>query len=159
MKIRYAIAVVVAAAGMAAQTAQADVFLPSTGNGQLTLFVQDQANLGRVYAVGLTDTALVSGGNTTGAARIDDIGTLGEIAGDSVYQNVPQSPAEQLPSLYHFTTLNPNGLATFLAGGTDYAWGIMAGDTTTSSGIGLGQYRFASTVGLVDWSQSGSSSN
>src|ERR1041385_7971672 len=104
---------------LAAPAAYADVALPGTGNGELTLFVRNETT-GAVYARGLQ-------------VRLDDILTQAHIdagfAGD-----VSTGLAEQLN--YALPTIGPDAnLSSFLGAGSaaGFTWTIMAGDSVGSN--------------------------
>jgi hypothetical protein len=123
-------------------TAYADVALPSSGNGELVLFVRDLSNESRVYARGLGIT-------------IDQLLTAGQITGDPSKPN-NADPVNNFADTNTLTyTLGGNisadgNLSSFLsstANTTNYAWTIMAGDTTGGANLEGGRrYVYTSQV-------------
>jgi hypothetical protein len=102
----------VGAALLAGSTAFADVTLPSTGDGELVLFVRDANNPSRVYARGLGITinqvlseATVASGTGAGASQIQ-----------TFTYNLPTISADA-------------ALSSFLGQAGSYSWTIMAGDS------------------------------
>lgn len=113
---------------LAASAAQADVFLPSTGNGELTLFVKDTVS-GAVYARGL-------------GIRMDDVLSASAISGGS-FTGPVQSFGYSLP------TIGPDAnMTSFLAANTGAkVWAIMGGDNQGGIGTGTGN-RYVTTTAL-----------
>jgi hypothetical protein len=101
---------------LAASTANADVALPGSGNGELTLFVRNDTT-GVVYARGLQITL---DGILTQTA-INEPYTGDVVAGDVQRLN------------YALSTISADGtLSTFLNGTDTFSWTIMAGDSSGS---------------------------
>jgi hypothetical protein len=103
---------------LAASSAHADVFLPITGNGELTLFVRNDVT-GAVYARGLQ-------------LRLDDVLTQTDInagyGGDTSINLVEDIS-------FTFANIGPDAnLAGFLNGTDSFSWTIMAGDSAGSPG-------------------------
>jgi hypothetical protein len=99
-------------AALMASSAYADVLLPSTGNGELTLFVRDVSNGTRVYARGLGIT-------------INNV--LTESTAGGPFTGPVQNFTYTLPA-----SIGPDPtLTSFLAGGSNYVWTVMAADTDT----------------------------
>lgn len=99
---------------LAASSAHADVFLPNSGNGELTLFVKNDTT-GAVYARGLQ-------------IRLDDILTQADI--DAGYTGDTSLGLVQSIS-YSLSTIGPDAnLAGFLNGTDSFSWTIMAGDSS-----------------------------
>ena len=99
---------------LAASSAHADVFLPNTGNGELTLFVRNDVT-GAVYARGLQ-------------IRLDSVLTQAQInagyTGDTSLGIVQQIN-------YSLGSVGPDAnLAGFLATAGTFTWTIMAGDNS-----------------------------
>jgi hypothetical protein len=130
---------VLAVAALGAVTAHADVADPTTGNGELTLFVKNNVT-GEVYARGLQiniDSIIAQG---TGAGQ----------TGDPSYTG-PTTLS------YSFAPIGADGtLTSFLSTGAtgDFSWGILAGDsvgTTGSSSSPASPRRFViSTLANLD---------
>ncbi|HVY81222.1 MAG TPA: hypothetical protein VG994_09600 [Steroidobacteraceae bacterium] len=111
MRSIYKLAMVGAA--LVASSAYADVLLPNSGNGELTLFVRNNTT-GAVYARGLVLT-------------VDDILTQAEIQAGA-YTGPVQSMGYSLPA-----PIGPDAnLTGFLAAGNDFSWTVMAGDSTST---------------------------
>jgi hypothetical protein len=112
-----------------AAPALADVVLPSTGNGELVLFVRNnQTN--QVYARGLGIT-------------MDQVMTQTQIQGAGAYSG---------PQLFNYTlpTIGPDtNLTAFLALGSSsgWSWTIMGGDSTGAVAIGDKRYVTTTTAG------------
>jgi hypothetical protein len=120
----------VAAVAMMAATAHADVVLPSTGNGELTLFVKNTTT-GEVYARGL-------------AISMDDI--LTEATAGGAYTG-PTNTGYALP------TIGPDAnLTAFLATGTtaEFKWGVLVGDTVGSNTAGTRRFGLGTVVDLAN---------
>jgi hypothetical protein len=101
-------------AALVASSAYADVLLPNTGNGELTLFVKNNTT-GAVYARGLQLT-------------VDDILTQSAIQ-TGAYTGPVQSTGYALSS-----SIGPDAnLTSFLGGGSDFSWTVMAGDNTSTA--------------------------
>ena len=99
-------------AALVASSAYADVLLPSSGNGELTLFVKNNTT-GAVYARGLQLT-------------VDSVLTQSAIS-SGAYTGPVQSTGYSLPS-----PIGPDAtLTSFLGAGTDFSWTVMAGDNTS----------------------------
>ncbi|MEO8019346.1 MAG: VPLPA-CTERM sorting domain-containing protein [Pseudomonadota bacterium] len=121
---------------IAASSAHADVFLPDSGNGELTLFVRNDTT-GAVYARGLQ-------------IRLDDILTQAQInagyTGDTslgIVQNLG----------YAINTVGPDAnLTSFLNGSDSFSWTIMAGDSAGSNNADPAR-RYLTTTQVV-WDES-----
>lgn len=112
------------AAGMGAVTASADVVLPNSGNGELTLFVRNDTT-GVTYARGLQ-------------IQLDNVLTQAAIVG-TAYTGPSQAANYVLPSI------GPDAnLTSFLNGTDSFSWTIMAGDNT--GGIAVGDKRYVTTT-------------
>ena len=112
MKISLKSVVAIALAGAAALgavSASADVVLPQTGNGELTLFVRDNVT-GNVYARGLQVT-------------LNDLVSEATIGG--AYSGPQQTG-------FKLTTINPDANLTSFLGqvGSDVSWAIFSADAT-----------------------------
>jgi len=115
-----------------ASSAFADVALPGSGNGELTLFVKNETT-GAVYARGLQ-------------TNIDSVATSAFIAGDASY-----TPGKEIP--FAFSSLSPDpNLQGFLNGSDTFSYAVIAGDTAFPNGTGnvLGNQRYAFTSTLLD---------
>jgi hypothetical protein len=122
---------------LAASTAHADVFLPSTGNGELTLFVRNDVT-GAVYARGLQ-------------IRIDGVLTQAQI--DAGYTGDTSLGIVQNIS-YSLGTIGPDAnLATFLGQAGTFTWTIMAGDNSGSNNAGPDARRYLTTT-TTTWDES-----
>jgi hypothetical protein len=136
--MRSLVKIAVAGAMLASGTAAyADVALPSTGNGELVLFVRDLSNEARVYARGLGVT-------------MDQLLTAGQITGD------PTKPPNNDPALNFADTdtltytlpapIGPDAnLSSFLSAPGNYVWTIMGGDNQGNQGT-EGMRRYATTA-------------
>jgi hypothetical protein len=121
---------------LAASAAHADVFLPDSGNGELTLFVRNDTT-GAVYARGLQ-------------IRLDGILTQAQInagyTGDTslgIVQNIG----------YALSTIGPDAnLSGFLNGTDAFSWTIMAGDSAGSNNADPAR-RYLTTTQVV-WDES-----
>ncbi|MES1263471.1 MAG: hypothetical protein ABUL69_03890, partial [Peristeroidobacter soli] len=114
---------------LAASSAHADVFLPNTGNGELTLFVRNEVT-GAVYARGLQ-------------IRLDSILTQADInagyTGDSSLGIVQEIN-------YALGSIGPDAnLTAFLAAAGNKTWTIMAGDNVGSN-LASNAYRYVTTT-------------
>jgi len=128
MKISLKSVVAIALAGAAALgavSASADVVLPETGNGELTLFVRDNVT-GNVYARGLQVT-------------LNDLVSEAHIG--SAYSGPEQTG-------YQLTTINADAnLTTFLGQvGSDVTWAVFSADTTGTN-LASNARRLAFTTG------------
>jgi hypothetical protein len=113
-------------AALMASSAYADVLLPSTGNGELTLFVRDVSNGTRVYARGLGIT-------------INNV--LTESTAGGPFTGPVQNFTYTLPA-----SIGPDPtLTSFLAGGSNYVWTVMAADIDTDFST-PGQERYLTTT-------------
>ena len=98
---------------LAASTAHADVALPGTGNGELTLFVRNDTT-GAVYARGLQINL---------DAVLSQSTINGPFTGDTATGAVQSIN-------YALSTIGPDtNLQGFLNGSDSFTWTIMAGDT------------------------------
>jgi hypothetical protein len=115
-------------------TAYADVVLPSTGNGELVLFVRDTSNETRVYARGLGIT-------------MDQLLTGAQITGDPTKPDPANNLADTDTLTYSLpATIGPDAnLTQFLAGGSSFVWTIMGGDNQGTAGT-EGARRYATTT-------------
>jgi|GEM_PF-2306218 len=102
-------------------TAMADIYTPSSGNGELVLFVRDVGDGTRVYARGL-------------GIRLDDLLTEEQIVNDPT-KPINTELSGGLPDTDTLTYALPSpigpdaNLTNFLSSGTgSYVWTIMAGD-------------------------------
>lgn len=130
---RVVLAALAAGAALTGINANADVYAPSTGNGELTLFVRNETN-SQVFAVGL-------------GVRLNSIVTESQIVADTDYQGIPQSTAQIIPSSFTFAPYNNGALTSFLSSPGDYTWAILAGDNTEPSENAIGGLRYATTWG------------
>jgi hypothetical protein len=115
--LKSVVAIVLAgAAAFTAVSASADVIAPSTGNGELTLFVRDLVT-GNVYARGLGDT-------------LDNIATQAVTGG--AYSG-PTAVNYSLPSVTH-----DSNMTSFLAttAGHQVQWGVLGADTVGGNQAG-----------------------
>lgn len=102
---------------LAASTAHADVALPSTGNGELTLFVRNDTT-GEVYARGLQ----INIESVLSMATVN-----GAFTGDTATGAVQQIN-------YSLSTIGPDAnLSGFLNNTDSFSWTIMAGDNTSGT--------------------------
>ena len=122
---------------LAASSAHADVFLPNTGNGELTLFVRNDVT-GAVYARGLQirlDNVLPQ--SDINAAFTGDV-TLGTV------QNTG----------YNLGSIGPDAnLAAFLSTAGTFTWTIMAGDNSGSNNATPDARRYLTTT-TTTWDES-----
>ena len=122
---------------LAASSAHADVFLPGTGNGELTLFVRNDVT-GAVYARGLQ-------------TRINDVLTQAQIdagyTGDTALGTVQNIN-------FALGTVGPDAnLTAFLATAGTFSWTIMAGDNSGSNNAGPDARRYLTTT-TTTWDES-----
>ena len=112
--VKIAVAGALLASGV---TAYADVATPSTGNGELVLFVRDGSNESRVYARGLGIT-------------MDQLLTGAQIVADPTKPSVDNNVADTDTLTYSLpAAIGPDAnLAQFLSTGSNFVWTIMAGD-------------------------------
>ena len=121
---------------LAASAAHADVFLPDSGNGELTLFVRNDTT-GAVYARGLQ-------------IRLDNVLTQTQInagyTGDTslgIVQDIG----------YSLGTIGPDAnLSGFLNGTDSFSWTLMAGDSAGSNNADPAR-RYLTTTQVV-WDES-----
>jgi len=119
---------IMASAALGAVTASADVVTPSSGNGELVLFVRDVNNSERVYARGL-------------GIKLDDVATAAAIQGDTYTGPVDTSLNFVLP------TIGPDAnLTSFLSTSSSYVWTIMAGDNGPLPGNAVANRRYFETI-------------
>jgi hypothetical protein len=136
MKISFVKQAMLVGALVAGGSAMADVTLPSTGNGELVLYVVNQTQ-GTAYARGLqvnVDSVITSAAITSGYAGVTTGDTL------QAQYTVP----------FSLGTIGPDAnLTSFLSSAlpTDtLSWAVQGGDTTPLSGaVGLGGNRFVTT--------------
>lgn len=121
--------VALAGLALAASSAHADVALPSTGNGELVLFVKDTVS-GAVYARGLGIT-------------MDNILSASAISGGS-YTGPVQAFAYSIPTI----TADNNWNAFVAANTGSKVWAIMGGDNQGGITVGTG-VRYATTSQLA----------
>jgi hypothetical protein len=126
---------------LAASSAHADVFLPSTGNGELTLFVRNDVT-GAVYARGLQ-------------IRIADVLPQADInagyTGDTSLGIVQQIN-------YSLSTIGPDAnLASFLGAAGTFTWTIMAGDNVGTNAASPDARRYLTTT-TTTWDESNANS-
>ena len=115
---------------LAASSAHADVFLPNTGNGELTLFVRNDVT-GAVYARGLQ-------------IRLDGVLTQSQI--DAGYTGDTSTGLVQDIG-YSLGTIGPDAnLQGFLAAAGTFTWTIMAGDNSGSNNAGPDARRYLTTT-------------
>jgi hypothetical protein len=131
ISLKKAAAIVLAgAAGLGAMTASADVVLPGTGNGELTLFVRNDTT-GAVYARGL-------------GVQVDNVLTQADIVGS------PAQPGAT-PKNYLLPTIGPDAaLTAFLNGSDSFSWTIMAGDNTGALTAGAKRYLTTTQLDLTN---------
>ena len=136
--MRSLVKIAVAGALLASGTAAyADVATPSSGNGELVLFVRDLSNESRVYARGLGIT-------------LDQLLTASQITGDPTKPNNSDPPNNFADTdTLTFSLASPIGpdanLTSFLGGTTNYSWTIMAGDNQGGAGT-EGNRRYVTTT-------------
>ena len=122
---------------LAASSAHADVFLPNTGNGELTLFVRNDVT-GAVYARGLQ-------------VRIDSVLSQAQI--DAGYTGDTSTGLVQQIN-YALGTVGPDAnLAGFLATAGTFTWTIMAGDNSARTRRAPDARRYLTTTTTV-WDES-----
>src|SRR5688572_29678473 len=115
---------------LAASSAHADVFLPNTGNGELTLFVRNDVT-GAVYARGLQ-------------LRLDDVLTQGQI--DAPYTGDTELGLVQQTN-YALSTIGPDAnLASFLATAGTFTLTVMAGDNSGANSATPNARRYLTTT-------------
>lgn len=137
---RVVLAALAAGSALAGMSANADVFLPSSGNGELTLFVRNETN-GEVFAAGL-------------GVRINSVATEAQILADTDYQGIPQSTPQTLATGFTFAPYTNGALTTFLGtSGGSFTWSVMAGDNTEPTENAVGGQRYASTISQLDPTQ------
>jgi hypothetical protein len=115
---------------IAASSAHADVFLPSTGNGELTLFVRNDVT-GAVYARGLQtriDSVLSQSAIAAGYTGDTSIGLV-----QTIDYALPTFGADA-------------NLASFLATAGTFTWTIMAGDNSGSNNATPDARRYLTTT-------------
>jgi hypothetical protein len=115
------------ALAVGASPAFADVYLPSTNNGELTLFVQNQT-AGTTYTRGLT-------------SRLDQIQTSGAIQADAT--NGTYSVGEAVTGFSFGTIAADGNLSSFLgaAGANDViVWSVVGGDGGNSNNVAEERY-------------------
>jgi opacity protein-like surface antigen len=120
----------VAATALMASAAYADVVPPSSGNGEVTLFVKNNVT-GEVYARGLQ-------------IQMDTLITTPDAAGP---YSGPRTISFALP------TIGPDAnLATFLTTGAtaDFKWGLLVGDSVGSNTEGTRRYGLSTVVDLAN---------
>jgi hypothetical protein len=111
-------------------TASADVVLPSTGNGELTLFVRNDTT-GAVYARGL-------------GIQLDSVLTQTQIEGS------PAQPGAT-PKNYVLPTITADAnLTAFLNSSDSFSWTVMAGDNTGGVAAGNKRYLTSTQVNLTN---------
>lgn len=121
---------------LAASSAHADVFLPSTGNGELTLFVRNDVT-GAVYARGLQ-------------LRLDDVLTQAQI-GETYTGDTSTGLVQQIN--YSLGSIGPDAnLATFLGAAGTFTWTIMAGDNSGSNNATPDARRYVTTT-TTTWNE------
>jgi hypothetical protein len=122
---------------IAASAAHADVFLPNTGNGELTLFVKNDVT-NAVYARGLQ-------------VRLDDV--LNQTAINAPYTGDTSTGLVQQFS-YSLGTVGPDAnLTAFLGAGGTFTWTIMAGDNSGSNNATPDARRYLTTT-TTTWDES-----
>ncbi len=122
---------------IAASAAHADVFLPSTGNGELTLFVKNDVT-GAVYARGLQ-------------IRMDDV--LSQSAIDAGYTGDTSLGDVQTIS-YAINTIGPDAnLTSFLQTAGTFSWTIMGGDSSGSNNASPDARRYLTTVSAITYGE------
>jgi len=115
------------ALAVGASPAFADVYLPSTNNGELTLFVQNQT-AGTTYTRGLT-------------SRLDQIQTSGAIQADVT--NGTYTVGEAVTGFSFGTIAADGNLTSFLgsAGANDViVWSVVGGDSGNSNNVAEERY-------------------
>src|SRR5262245_19986405 len=118
---------------LAASTAYADVALPSTGNGELTLFVRNDTT-GDVYARGLGIT-------------MNDLVTQAQI--DAGYTSDTTTGLAQQIS-YSLPTFTADANLTGFLNGTDsFSWTIMGGDSLGGNNATPDARRFVTTTQVL----------
>jgi len=129
ISLKKAVAVAIAAAAaLGSLAASADVITPSSGNGELVLFVRDVNNSERVYARGLGIT-------------LDQIATQAQITADTYTGPVDASLNYVLP------TIGPDAnLTSFLSTSSSYVWTIMGGDSGPANSNVVGNRRYFETI-------------
>ena len=122
---------------LAASSAHADVFLPSTGNGELTLFVRNDVT-GEVYARGLQ-------------IRLDSVLTQAQI--DAGYTGDTSLGIVQQIN-YSLGSIGPDAnLAAFLGAAGTFTWTIMAGDNSGLNTASPNARRYLTTT-TTTWDES-----
>jgi hypothetical protein len=131
ISLKKVIATVVAgAAALVAVSASADVVLPSTGNGELVLFVRNDVT-GDVYARGL-------------GVQLDTVLSQASIASGAY-----SAPSEAVP--YVLPTMGPDAnLTSFLGTAGTFSWTIMGGDPTGAVALGDKRYVTTTPTNLTD---------
>jgi hypothetical protein len=115
---------------LAASSAHADVFLPNSGNGELTLFVRNETT-GAVYARGLQ-------------IRLDNVLTQADI--DAGYTGDTSLGIVQSIN-YSLSTIGADAnLTSFLNGADSFTWTIMAGDSSGSNNATPDARRYLTTT-------------
>jgi len=118
---------------LAASSAHADVFLPNTGNGELTLLVRNETT-GAVYARGL-------------GVRIDSVLTQAQI--DAGYTGDTSTGLVQQLS-YSLSTVGPDSnLSGFLNNTDGFTWTIMAGDSVGTNFASPDARRYLTTSSVL----------
>jgi hypothetical protein len=138
MKISFVKQAMLVGALVAGGSAMADVKLPSTGNGELVLYVVNNTQ-GTAYARGLQ----VNVDNVISSTAITSsyVGAVDITNGQTAQYNVP----------FSLGTIGPDAnLTSFLSSAlsTDtLSWSVQAGDTTPTNGsVGLGGNRYVTTT-------------
>ncbi len=138
MKISFVKQALIVGALVASGSAMADVTLPSTGNGELVLYVVNQTS-GAAYARGLqvnVDAAI-----TSAAITANYVGAVDVSNGQSTQFNVPFSLGTIAPDA-NLTSFINSALST-----DTLTWSVQAGDTTPLGGsVGLGGNRYVTTT-------------
>ena len=104
-------------AALVASSAYADVLLPATGNGELTLFVRNNTT-GAVYARGLQVT-------------VNDVLTQA-----AIQTGAYSGPVDTTANTFKLPTAGIGAdanLTSFLGAGSDFSWTVMAGDSTSTA--------------------------
>lgn len=115
---------------IAASSAHADVFLPNSGNGELTLFVRNDVT-GVTYARGLQ-------------IRLDDV--LSQATINAGYTGDTSLGLVQSIN-YSLSTIGPDAnLATFLGTAGTFTWTIMAGDNVGTNAASPDARRYLTTT-------------
>jgi hypothetical protein len=131
--VKIAVGAALLASGAAAY---ADVATPSSGNGELVLFVRDTANAGRVYARGLGYT-------------LNDVLSQAAITGDPTKVDSSNNVADTDTMTFSLPVggiAADANLSTFLGGDpSHYVWTIMAGDNQGGQ-TGEGNRRYVTTA-------------